>query len=232
MCAERGDSRNTTAAAISSGVVMRCPSGMRAVMSASARSGSGNPLSHCSIERRHHLGRHDGVDANAGRQQFDGPFAREREDAALGRRISGRAALPRHRDLATRCSRSRRATRFSAGSAWCVDGVDVDQIRRERLDERRGRSALEPDAVVHAGVVDDGVEAARCGAAPPRRPRGTATASVRSATIDLARGARRRQLVAAEPRAAASSRSTMTGDARLRRRARGRSPRRCPWRRR
>ena len=127
VCAERGDNRKTTVDAISSGVVIRCPSGMRAVMAVERGLRIGKAAQPLSIERRHHLGGDDSVHADAGWQQLHGPLARERENAALRCRISRRAALSRHRHF--RRDVHDRATRLlQCRQRVMRDGVDVDEI--------------------------------------------------------------------------------------------------------
>ena len=62
--------------------------------------GIGEAVEPLPVERRHHFGRDDGVDANAAGQQLDGPLTGEREDGTLGRGVAGGVALAGNGGLA------------------------------------------------------------------------------------------------------------------------------------
>ena len=156
-------------AAISSAVVMRLPKrnfrkdGTEFFLGIRKR---GQPLP---VERGHHFGRQNGIDANVVRQQFRGPFPGERHDRAFRRRVAGSAALSGDRGLRSDID-DRSLGPLQMRQSIVRHAVVMHQIAFERGHVFARISLLQADFVVAARIVDQRIKPSKCfdASGPPR----------------------------------------------------------------
>src|SRR5215467_14130370 len=112
------------------------------------------------IERGFNLGRNDRIYPNSVRQQFNRPFAREGENGALRCDISGSATLARNRCFRGNVDHGP-GSFFEVWQSKMGHVVVMKQIALEGTCVSGRRSIFESNAIVHACVIDQGVEAAK-----------------------------------------------------------------------